>query len=224
MTGPADEGFEMTTRSSIDLRATVWQLENMTGVSTRLELLRLQLAYSFAVVRERIEGISDDEFFWEPVADCWSVRPVGDATSAQTAEAKASRCGWFAEHGFDGATFNVPEPPPFTTIAWKLQHMASCNVMYHEHAFGDRRDLWGDLVPHTARGAIELWQEGHQLLVDELDRMTEDTLDSTVLTEWGAEWPAWRIFWVNTHHDLQHGSEIACIRDLYAHRHTLSHS
>ena len=207
----------MTQRTD-ELRLKVWELENRADVLGRLGLLRLQFAYSFAVVRARIEGLDDEEFFWEPVAGCWSVRPVDQAKPAHTAEANASRCGWFAEHGFDGQTFNVPEPAPFTTIAWKLQHMASCNVMYHEHAFGDGRDLWGELIPHTAAGAIELWEHGHQLLADELENMTEDDFDKPVRTEGGGHRPAWRVFWAATHHDLQHGSEIACIRDLFAHR------
>src|SRR5215204_3597996 len=29
-----------------------------------------------------------------------------------------------------------PEPAPFTTIGWRLLHIADCKVMYHEWAFG----------------------------------------------------------------------------------------
>lgn len=183
---------------------------------SRAELLRLQLDHSFTSVRARVEGLTDDEFFWEPVPGCWSVRPVEGA--ARTAEAARTRCGWFLEEGFTGDGFDVPSPAPLTTIAWKLVHMASCNVMYHEHAFGDRRDLWGDLVPHTAASAIALWEEGHGRLVHALSGLGDDDLEAPVFTNWGEQWPAWRVFWAITHHDLEHGNEIACLRDLYAHR------
>ena len=28
-------------------------------------------------LRPRLEGVSDEEYFWEPVQGCWNVRPVG---------------------------------------------------------------------------------------------------------------------------------------------------
>jgi hypothetical protein len=35
------------------------------------------------------------------------------------------------------------------------------------------------------------------------------------MTNWGEEWPAWRIFWTMIHHDAHHGGEIGALRDLY---------
>ena len=32
-------------------------------------------------LRARLAGLTDEEYFWEPVADCWSVRPRGTARS-----------------------------------------------------------------------------------------------------------------------------------------------
>jgi hypothetical protein len=182
-------------------------------MSDRVELLRAQLDFSFDTVRQRLRGLGDDEFFWEPVPSCWSVRPTEGSTSPDAAR---SKCGWYLEEGFTGAGYDVPEPAPFTTIAWKLVHMGSCAVMYHEHAFGERRDLWGELVPSTADDAVALWTRGRRLLSDELSDLGDADLDAPVRTNWGETWPAWRIFWAITHHDLQHGSEIACVRDLYS--------
>jgi len=34
-------------------------------------------------------------------------------------------------------------------------------------------------------------------------------------TNWGELWPTWRIFWAMACHDLHHGAEIGCLRDLY---------
>jgi hypothetical protein len=34
-------------------------------------------------------------------------------------------------------------------------------------------------------------------------------------TNWGELWPTWRIFGAMIAHDLSHGAEIGCLRDLY---------
>jgi hypothetical protein len=28
-------------------------------------------------LRPRLDGLTDDEYFWEPVEGCWTVRPAG---------------------------------------------------------------------------------------------------------------------------------------------------
>jgi len=44
----------------------------------------------------------------------------------------------------------APDPPPFTTIAWRLVHLATCKVMYHEYAFSPGGLTWDELeIPHT---------------------------------------------------------------------------
>jgi hypothetical protein len=58
-------------------------------------------------------------------------------------------------------------------------------------------------------------ERGQQLLMDDLASLGDDELDVRRLTNWGGEWPAWRIFWTMAHHDLQHGGEIGALRDLY---------
>src|SRR5258705_427036 len=32
-------------------------------------------------LRARLEGLTDDEYFWSPVPDAWSVRPRGSSTA-----------------------------------------------------------------------------------------------------------------------------------------------
>jgi hypothetical protein len=38
-----------------------------------------------------------------------------------------------------------PDPAPFTTIGWRLVHLADCKVMYHEWGFGWTN--WGERPP-----------------------------------------------------------------------------
>ncbi|MET7768907.1 DinB family protein [Nocardia sp. NPDC005366] len=62
-------------------------------------------------LRARLDGLTDDEYFWSPVPDAWNVRPRHSA----------------AQHGTGAFTidyaFPEPVPTPFTTIAWRLGHV-----------------------------------------------------------------------------------------------------
>ena len=51
--------------------------------------------------------LTDDEFFWEPVPHCWTVRRDG-------------RGHWAPDYPEPPH----PEPPPFTTIGWRLVHVS----------------------------------------------------------------------------------------------------
>jgi hypothetical protein len=65
-------------------------------------------------VRDRLAGLTDDEYTWSPVAGAWSLRPRG--TSAAPIQVGA---------GAVTLDYAIPEPvpPPFTTIAWRLAHV-----------------------------------------------------------------------------------------------------
>jgi hypothetical protein len=161
-------------------------------------LLATEMDEAWQTLRCRLEGLTDDEFFWEPVPDCWTVRPEEDG-------------GWVVDYA-DPA----PDPPPFTTIAWRLVHVAACKVMYHEYAFGSRKLTWDDLeVPHTTADAIAWLEEGQAPLRAALDGLSDADLEEMRLTNWGELWPTWRILWTMVFHDLHHGAEIGCLRDLY---------
>ncbi|MEJ3652471.1 DinB family protein [Actinomycetes bacterium KLBMP 9759] len=56
-------------------------------------------------VRGRLEGLTDEEYFWSPVPDAWNVRP---------------RAGGGFTIDF---AYPEPAPTPFTTIAWRLGHV-----------------------------------------------------------------------------------------------------
>ena len=151
------------------------------------------------MIRAIVEGLTDQEYFWEPVPGCWTVR-------------RTERGTWAVDY---------PEPPhpipaPLTTIGWRLAHVAECKLMYHEYAFGAAKLVWPEIdSAHTATDAIGQLEGGHRLLVGELVGLSDADLDVARLTNWGERWPTWKIFWTMIQHDLQHGSEIGALRDLY---------
>jgi len=163
-----------------------------------VDLQLVQMDDAWQTLHRRLEGLTDDEFFWQPAPDCWTVRLDEDGR-------------WVVDYARP-----APEPPPFTTIGWRLLHIASCKIMYHEYAFGPARLTWDDLdTPHTAAAAIAWLEAGHDRLRAALAGLGDADLDTMRLTNWGEQWPTWRIFWTMIFHDLHHGAEIGCLRDLY---------
>jgi hypothetical protein len=166
---------------------------------SRKDLLAFQMDEAYRMMRDRVEGLTDEEFFWELVPDCWTVR-------------KRPNGMWAVDYPEPPH----PEPSPFTTIAWRLVHVAECKIMYHEYAFGPAKLTWPEIDSvHTAAEAIAQLEESHLALTADLAALLEADLDREVLTNWGEKWPAWRIFWAMLDHDLQHGGEIGVLRDLY---------
>ncbi len=92
----------------------------------------------------RPEGLTNEEFFWRPVPDCWTIHQ--------------DRPGHWT---YDYA---IPDPRPAraTTIGWQLVHLGTCKLMYHEWAYGQARLTWPEVrVPGTAGEALHLREEGH---------------------------------------------------------------
>lgn len=65
-------------------------------------------------LRPRLDGLTDEEYFWEPVDGCWSVRDRGTSEAPISAGSAAFTID-----------FAIPEPTPspVTTIAWRLGHV-----------------------------------------------------------------------------------------------------
>jgi hypothetical protein len=181
------------------LRRSVWAIYRARVARAAVELLARELDEAYEMLRERLAGLTDEEFFWEPVPDCWTVR-------------QDERGHWAADYPEPPH----PEPPPFTTIAWRVVHVSESKIMYHEYAFGAARLTFPEInSAHTAASAIAQLEEGHVLLKADLSGQSDHDLDRPRLTNWGDRWPAWRVFWTMIHHDLHHGGEIGALRDLY---------
>ena len=167
--------------------------------TTAVDLLRVELQEAYDRLRALVDRLTDEEFFWQPVPDCWTVR-------------KDDRGHWGVDYPADAH----PVPAPFTTIAWRLVHVSECKVMYREYAFGAAKLTWPDIdSAHTAADAIAQLEYGQRLLVEDLAGLHDANLDEPRLTNWGQRWPAWRVFWTMIDHDAVHGGEIGALRDLY---------
>lgn len=163
-----------------------------------VDMLARAMSEAFHEMRGRVQGMTDEEYFWEPVEGCWRVYRRADGR-------------W--DHDYEEPD---PDPAPFTTIGWRLAHIATCKVMYHEYAFGPRMLTWDTIeTPGTADDALDMLDAGHALLTEDLSGLDDPDLDEPALTDWGEERPTWWIFSTMTHHDAHHGGELGVLRDLY---------
>ena len=79
------------------------------------------------VIDANLDGLTDDEYLWEPVAGCWSVRRRQDVRSPGC----WGKGDWVVEHAPDGSV-----QPALTTIGWRLMHAYDCTADYGDRAFG----------------------------------------------------------------------------------------
>jgi uncharacterized damage-inducible protein DinB len=153
--------------------------------------------------RQRLEGLTDDELFWEPVADCWSVRLADDGT-----------------HRADGSAGEGDGR--FTTIAWRLWHLTSCygSVRNADWLGVDRRGEGFEQdgpVPSTASTAVAALEQAGASWHEVLDALPADAWASPLGSIAGPYGEASKASFVLHQLDEQihHGAELGVLRDLY---------
>jgi uncharacterized damage-inducible protein DinB len=169
-------------------------------MASAVRLLQSQWARSCDRLVQRLKGLTDEEYRWEPVEGCWNIRTASDTPG-----------GWVVDY-----PQVHPDPPPFTTIAWRLLHISDGNTIYWEHAFGSgRRNFW-DLVPHGSSGdAVDYLIESQKPITATLAGLEDAQLDEERPTHFGVGWPARRVFAVLVDEQVHHGGEVGVLRDLY---------
>ncbi|GIH26230.1 hypothetical protein Aph01nite_45400 [Acrocarpospora phusangensis] len=176
----------------------------------RIGLLLDQLESSVEYARERMAGLTDGEYFWEPAEGAWSVRRRTD-TSADNVFGKGEWVSDFA--------LQEPVPPPVTTIAWRMAHLIMGFTLRWEWTFGGRERLFDDLdIPHTADDAQDqLWEIVGRWSAD-IAKLTEAQLDTVGLSQFPAgldpSVPFISIVWWQNREFIHHTAEIALLRDL----------
>ena len=153
---------------------------------------------------QRLEGLTDAEYLWEPVADALSIVP-----------------------GADGV-FRVPElipepvpgiPDPVTTIAWRIWHIGSLCLRgyvtnffaeYGDPEYGDR-DAW----PGTAKEGIQALADDWGHFVSHLEALGDERLLAPMgRGPWGQE-SYLKLALHALDEVAHHGGEIGLLRDLH---------
>jgi hypothetical protein len=157
--------------------------------------------YTWQRLIDRLGGLTDEEYFWEPVTGSWTIRAGPDGT-------------WTWDF-----VWSEPDPPPITTIAWRLTHITVND---------DRFRPWLGLAPHrgrphrtipsTAAAAVEAAETTKAQRHDDLMEVTDAELSEKIGPIGGPYADGTRVSWVLHAIDevIHHGAEIALLRDLYA--------
>ena len=178
-------------------------------------LLRDQITWHWThQLRDRLAGLSDDEYFWEPVPNSWSVRPRGTGTAPVQAGS--------GEMTIDFA-FPEPDPAPFTTISWRLGHViVGVLAMRNAAHFGREATDYGsfDYAP-TAAAALKQLDTEYATWLAGVEALDEAGLDRPCGAAEGpyAEDPLARLILHINRELIHHLSEICLLRDLYLHTH-----
>ena len=176
------------------------------SLDVALEMLQRQLAHTFAAARWQVEGLSDDEYFWEPLQGCWSVRPRGKARSARP----SGRGDWV----IDGE-WPLAGPPPITTIAWRLVHLAAWTAIYWDWTFAGATRSYDDFeVPGSATEAVLLLGRVQDEFASAVMRLTGSDLMEMRPVHWGEHYPIATLVWQIAVEHLHHSAEIGALRDL----------
>ncbi|QNP74704.1 DinB family protein [Streptomyces roseirectus] len=180
---------------------------------TRSERLAEQLDwYWHRNLRPRLDGLTDAEYFWEPVPDCWSVRPRGTST----APAPVGSGAWTLD-------FALPEPvpAPVTTIAWRLAHIVVSCLGYRVGWYFGGPDVDAETFPYagTADEALHQLDEMYGRWNTGVRALSDAALDNPP-TAGPEQFPLEnRVLHVNREL-IHHGAEISLLRDLYLHQNT----
>jgi hypothetical protein len=179
----------------------------------RVGVLLDQLTQGRDLSRRRIEGLTDAEYLWEPVAGAWSIRRRGEAVTVDA----YGPGDWVLDH----ERLDPFAPGPLTTIAWRLGHLVSAFAGRFEWTFGARRTPPQEVVaftPHAAEALDELWA-GIERWVGAVGSMTADQLDTPGFGQYPGgldpELPFIGIVWWMNRETIHHLAEVALLRDLF---------
>ncbi|MEU8223073.1 DinB family protein [Kribbella sp. NPDC048915] len=157
--------------------------------------------FAWARLRDRLAGLTDDEYFWEPFDGCWSVRPNGN--------------GFVSDR-----SALPPEPAPFTTVAWRVTHLI--DILQAERTatwFGQEPapDDGEPTEPGSVQAALAALDHAYAVRRRRLAALSQEDLDR----------PMGEIAGPYAEHDgtsfalhildelIHHGAEVGTVRDFY---------
>ncbi|WNB86267.1 DinB family protein [Cellulomonas sp. ATA003] len=174
-------------------------------------LLRDQIDWHWTnAVRPRLVGLTDDEYAWEPAPGCWSVRPRGTGTAPVQAGSGAMTIDF---------AMPEPDPPPLTTIAWRLGHVivGVLAVRNAAHFAGAPTDYFAWDYAATADAALGQLDEQYAVWLSGVESLGEAGLARPCGPAEGdfADEPLAMLV-LHIHRELiHHLAEVSLLRDLY---------
>jgi hypothetical protein len=168
-------------------------------VTSRLDPLNAQLQTSWFMLWAGLEGLSDDDYLWEPAPGSWNLRLHADGNWKRDAS----------------------PPTVVPTIAWRMCTLAGTQTLRADWTFGGHRLQWTDIdLPGSAAGAMAFLERASAAWIQAVAGVS-DTDAETPLCDWPGG-PQGRPFaetlWWTNRELVAAGAKITLLRDLHRSR------
>lgn len=161
-------------------------------------------------LRPRMDGLTDEEYHWEPVPGMWGIRRRGSSPSPSPAGK--------GEYTLDFA-FPEPSPPPATTIAWRMAHVTVgvFGMRAASHFGGEPMDWTSYDYPGDAATALERLDSTYAAWISGVRGLRPADLMRPIGPAEGAfgQAPMAALIIHINREALHHSAEILLLRDLY---------
>lgn len=165
--------------------------------------------YTWERTRNRLAGLEDDEYLWEPAPGCWTVRDDGRRGAV-----------------VDRILGETPDSP-FTTLAWRVAHLIDVYGSERNQHWLHVETSIGAINPSSdpqwrtstsAASALELLDAAAAYWHAVLQETTDESLALEIGERGGPYASASRAAFVLHQVDeaIHHGAEASMMRDLYA--------
>jgi hypothetical protein len=187
-------------------------------------LLNTMLFMEMFTLHRAWTDLSDDEFFWEPLPGCWSVRPRRECRTPTP----YGSGDWVADFdaGLVERSVRGEATEPLTSVAWLMWHVGSMPGRTTELDVlgGPRSAESGWASPYfadhpvfaSADEAVQTMRTGWRALDRALKASTDEQLERPSRF-WGRTGPAagYQVVALLLNEISHHGAQVCVLRDLY---------
>jgi hypothetical protein len=163
-------------------------------------------------LRPRLDGLTDDEYFWQPVPGCWTIRRSGENSAPVSVDSGQFTMDY-------GSQPTEPEPEPVTTIAWRLAHLIDVfGSPDAPHFAVPPTDPPAVRYSGTAEGALRQLDDGHDAWVSDVRNLGAAGLtrpQGAISPAQFADAPMVKLILYTNLEVIHHGAEVCLLRDLY---------
>lgn len=146
-------------------------------------------------LRPRLDGLTDDEYYWTPVDNSWTLHRDGTIDFA----------------------YPPPEPAPVTSISWRLAHIivGVLAARNHSHFGGPEADYQTWAYALDADAALTQLDEQYRVWIAGVRGLSEEQLWRPCGEAGFSDHPMLALVLHINREMIHHGAEIALLRDLY---------
>ncbi len=190
-----------------------------TTVASAQDVVLFALAALVWQLKETLNGVSEDEYDWEPLSDSERITDARLPPEKKRVWRVYERDGkWSYDYALGDLT-----PSPFTTIAWIVNHIACTADMYLYCIQTGKTEgverTWDDIPVPPSQAAMNLYALDMLTRVRHyLSSISQEEflvkLNELTPAPWGEQRPTWLNLWGGIiEHTIQHTAQIAAHKE-----------